>query len=147
MSDDKNIRNDDYENTRASLDEMLDELEKLENETGFKFSGSPTRNVGYKAMGEYWTELLADYLGGEAPVTTSATIAETTTTSTVPEHTDIMVNDLVAFSRYLLGDRQTAETYAEQLRDYDLVRDGRLDMFDLVEMRKLLVSRAAPVGG
>ena len=33
-----------------AYDKMLDELEKLENETGFKLSGSPTRNVGYKAI-------------------------------------------------------------------------------------------------
>ena len=31
MSDDKNIRNDDYENTRASVDEMLNELEKMKD--------------------------------------------------------------------------------------------------------------------
>ena len=46
-----------------------------------------------------------------------------------------------------LGDKQTAESYAERLKDYDLVRDGVLDTFDLVQMRKLLVRRSAPFGG
>ena len=123
------------------------------------FDGVHPNNVGYKAMGEYWTDLLADYLGGGAPTDTSTTTTvttttetitsatETTTTSTMPEHTDIMVNDLVTFSRYLLGDRRVAETYAARLKDYDLDSDGVLDTFDLVLMRKLLVSRSAPVGG
>ncbi len=112
------------------------------------FDGVHPNNDGYRKMGDKWVELLDSYLSGEAvSAETSATEAETTTTSTVPENTDIMVNDLVTFSRYLLGDKQTAESYAERLKDYDLVRDGVLDTFDLVQMRKLLVRRSAPFGG
>lgn len=112
------------------------------------FDGVHPNNDGYRKMGDKWVELLDSYLSGEAvSAETSATEAETTTTSTVPENTDIMVNDLVTFSRYLLGDKQTAESYAERLKDYDLVRDGVLDTFDLVQMRKLLVRRLAPFGG
>ena len=112
------------------------------------FDGVHPNKDGYRKMGDKWVELLDSYLSGEAvSAETSATEAETTTTSTVPENTDIMVNDLVTFSRYLLGDKQTAESYAERLKDYDLVRDGVLDTFDLVQMRKLLVRRLAPFGG
>lgn len=112
------------------------------------FDGVHPNNDGYRKMGDKWVELLDSYLSGEAvSAETSATEAETTTTSTVPENTDIMVNDLVTFSRYLLGDKQTAESYAERLKDYALVRDGVLDTFDLVQMRKLLVRRSAPFGG
>ena len=44
MSDDKNIRNDDYENTRASLDEMLDELEKMKDKHENSDGKSPSDN-------------------------------------------------------------------------------------------------------
>ncbi|MCR5707434.1 MAG: hypothetical protein K6G82_04105 [Ruminococcus sp.] len=119
-----------------------------DNKAELLFDGVHPNNDGYKAMGDYWTELLGSYLGGEAvSAETSAVTTETASTSALPENTDIMVNDLVTFSRYLLGDKQTAESYAERLKDYDLVRDGVLDTFDLVQMRKLLVRRSAPFGG
>lgn len=118
-----------------------------DNKAELLFDGVHPNNDGYRMIGEKWVEVLGGYIGGEpAETTTSATEAETTTTSAAPEHTDIMVNDLVAFSRYLLGDRQVAESNAKRLKDYDLDGDGILDTFDLVQMRKLLVSRSAPVG-
>lgn len=128
--------------------ERNDEDPRLLADSSLLFDGVHPNNDGYRKMGDKWVELLDSYLSGEAvSAETSATEAETTTTSTVPENTDIMVNDLVTFSRYLLGDKQTAESYAERLKDYDLVRDGVLDTFDLVQMRKLLVRRSAPFGG
>ena len=115
-----------------------------DNKAELLFDGVHPNNDGYRKMGDKWVEVLDSYLSGEA---VSAVTTETASTSALPENMDIMVNDLVTFSRYLLGDKQTAESYAERMKDYDLVRDGVLDTFDLVQMRKLLVRRSAPFGG
>lgn len=120
------------------------------------FDGVHPNNEGYKAMGAYWADILDKYLQGETPqvpapvTTTSASTApetSTTTTSVIPEETDIIVSDLVAFSRYLLGDKAVAETHAGRLASYDLNKDGALDAFDLVNMRKLIISKAGRPGG
>jgi hypothetical protein len=110
------------------------------------FDGVHPNNVGYKAMGEYWTELLADYLGGGAAsgTTTTATAAATetttsttTTTTTAYQPPRCRVSDLVSLSRFLLGEK--VSPFDEHTRqNYDFCEDGKLDMFDLVQMRRYL---------
>lgn len=135
------------------------------------FDGVHPNNTGYKAMGEYWTELLYSYIknGGdvEPAVTTTATAQTTTTqtettttastsvtttddswwqgptTSPDPDAGDkLRVNDLVLLSRYLLNNR-TFDFSTDRMKLYDLYEDGRLDTFDLVLMRKALLENGA----
>ncbi|MBR6069174.1 MAG: hypothetical protein IKP78_01080 [Ruminococcus sp.] len=111
------------------------------------FDGVHPNNVGYKAMGEYWTELLADYLGGGAAsgttttattaTSTETTTATTTTTTTAYQLPRYGVSDLVLLSRFLLGEK--VSPFDEHTRqNYDFCEDGKLDMFDLVQMRRYL---------
>lgn len=135
------------------------------------FDGVHPNNIGYKAMGEYWTELLDTYLKNgsgnvDPPVTTTTTVqttAQTTTTqttsSTVTTTDDswwqgpttsadpddgnkLRVNDLVLLSRFLLNNR-TFDFTTERMKLYDLYEDGRLDTYDLVLMRKALLENGA----
>ena len=107
------------------------------------FDGVHPNNEGYKAMGEYWADVLDKYLQGNIPqvpdIVTTTTSATTTTTAETPEKEPLKVSDLVTFSRYLLGDKSHG-TEAKQLKRYDLDGDGVLDVYDLVNMRKTLIS-------
>lgn len=118
------------------------------------FDGVHPNNVGYAAMGAYWTDLLADYLGGgaqsgtTAATTTTATTTTTTTTISTATTTEIYqppkcrVSDLVLLGRFLLGE-EVSHFDDETRKKYDMCDDGRLDMFDLVQMRKYLCDAGA----
>lgn len=117
------------------------------------FDGVHPNNAGYAAMGAYWNDLIANYLGGGVPATTETTVTSITTTQTTttitttdtattaaPEVTyRCKVSDLVIFSRYLLGDKE-ALTGGESFYRYDFYDDDILDMYDLVLMRKYLIN-------
>ena len=107
------------------------------------FDGVHPNNEGYKAMGDYWADILDKYLQGNIPqvpdIVTTTTSATTTTTAEAPEKEPLKVSDLVTFSRYLLGDKSHGAE-AKQLKRYDLDGDGVLDVYDLVNMRKTLIS-------
>ena len=120
------------------------------------FDGVHPNNDGYRLMGEEWVRVLDSYLSGEAS-TTSSTATSTTTAATSTATTAATavtteppqaeprcrVSDLVSLSRYLLGDGEVkiGEDY-DRFDRYDIVDDNRLDMFDLVAMRRLLVETA-----
>ena len=120
------------------------------------FDGVHPNNDGYRKMGEKWVEVLDGYLSGEAGTTSSTTTSTTTatvstaTTATTAVTTEppqaeprCRVSDLVSLSRYLLGDGEVKiGKDSDRFHRYDIVDDNRLDMFDLVAMRRLLVETA-----
>ena len=100
-------------------------------------------------MGEYWTEVIDDYLSGnsgeEQPTTettettettteTTETTAETTETTTEnPDRYYYSVSDLVKLTKYVLNQENSITAQESEL--YDLIRDGRIDVFDVIIMR------------
>ncbi|MBP3242637.1 MAG: hypothetical protein J6L99_02135 [Ruminococcus sp.] len=119
------------------------------------FDGVHPNNTGYKAMGTYWAGMLDNYLGGTiAPVTgtstatttnttttsdttTTTAVTTTTTTTTTPE-TVYRAADLVKLCHYLLGEKEYALT-GEEFWKYDADGSGKVNAFDLAEMRELIV--------
>lgn len=120
------------------------------------FDGVHPNNDGYRKMGEKWVEVLDGYLSGEAGATsstmtstTTATVSTATTATTAvttePPQAEprCRVSDLVSLSRFLLGDAEVKiGKDSNRFHRYDIVDDNRLDMFDLVAMRRLLVETA-----
>lgn len=118
------------------------------------FDGVHPNNTGYKAIGDYWSEILDNYLSGpeinppvsETTTTTATTAAETTTETTVQtttETTDLnneddsfKVSDLVKLTRYVLGIPSETDEGTER---YDLNSDGRLDVYDVILMRRFFI--------
>lgn len=125
------------------------------------FDGVHPNNDGYKAMGDSWTAIIEEYLNGnihaDPPVTTTAapvtaattvtsaatTTAPVTTASTAPapvEDDKINISDMVKLARYLNG--LAIENYLPDSGKCDMNKDGRLDAFDLVLMRRELTGAA-----
>lgn len=120
------------------------------------FDGVHPNNVGYKAMGDYWAELIDDYLSGsQGETTTVPTTTETTTTSTTETTTSSVstttttttgsgeevstfkIGDLVKLCYYILD---YPDTFTEEdVTRYDLNNDGRTDVFDVPLMRSAVV--------
>lgn len=67
---------------------------------------------------------------------------ETATTVSEEEFNRIRVSDLIAFSRYLIGDNRLGFD-ERRLKLYDINKDKKLDTFDLVLMRKELLTYGA----
>lgn len=136
--------------------ERNDEDPRLRADSSLLFDGVHPNNDGYRKMGEKWVEVLDGYLSGEAGTTSSTTTSTTTatvstaTTATTAVTTEppqaeprCRVSDLVSLSRYLLGDGEVKiGKDSDRFHRYDIVDDNRLDMFDLVAMRRLLVETA-----
>jgi lysophospholipase L1-like esterase len=89
--------------------------------------------------------------------TTTATTSKTTTTTKDPyiwdpdattttvseeEFNRIRVSDLIAFSRYLIGDNRLGFD-ERRLKLYDINKDKKLDTYDLILMRKELLTYGA----
>lgn len=120
------------------------------------FDGVHPNNTGYKLMGQRWAEIIGDYLNGGSDVPTTEPLTTTTETAISTEQTttsaetatetpptmgegNIGVADLVKLSRFLLADR--SENYSEEdLKVFDMDRDGRIDVYDLIRMRQVLYS-------
>lgn len=116
------------------------------------FDGVHPNNIGYKAIGEKYSEIIFNYLNAhgitpdkqpttEAPVTTASSTSTTAvTTSTATESTNppgmeadkFTVSDLVKMSRYLLGCTTDITYTAEEIAKYDFDKDGKVDVYDLV---------------
>ena len=108
-----------------------------ENKAELLFDGVHPNNEGYRLIGERWVETIGAFLSGEgAEETTTATT--TTTTGEISEPVVLKASDLVSLSRYLLGSREAADN----IRRYDMDSDGVLDTYDLVLMRRAIVSQA-----
>ncbi|MCR5016766.1 MAG: hypothetical protein K6A75_09420 [Ruminococcus sp.] len=136
--------------------ERNDEDPRLLADSSLLFDGVHPNNDGYRKMGEKWVEVLDGYLSGEAGATSSTTTSTTTatastaTTATTAVTTEppqaeprCRVSDLVSLSRFLLGDAEVKiGKDSDRFHRYDIVDDNRLDMFDLVAMRRLLVETA-----
>ncbi|MCM1529689.1 MAG: GDSL-type esterase/lipase family protein [Alistipes sp.] len=130
------------------------------------FDGVHPNNIGYKAMGDSWTAIIEEYLNGSAPIeppvttvsepvtttttTTSATTTtasaaapttEVTTTTSAPVIDDrIEISDMVKLARYLNG--LSVEGCLPDSGKCDMNKDGRLDAYDLVLMRRKLTNIA-----
>lgn len=124
------------------------------------FDGVHPNNSGYKAMGAYWKNLLVDtyFSKGDPDLPAVTTTAVTTTTATetsavtTTEFQFIMptdpasdldgskfgVSELVRMSRYLLGYTYGFDFTQEEISSYDLDKDGRTDVYDLIAARELL---------
>lgn len=122
------------------------------------FDGVHPNNIGYKAIGEKYSEAILNYLKAhgitpdeqpttESPIATAPSTSTTAATtsiaidSTMPpmEADKFTVSDLVKMSRYLLG-CTTGITYSsEELAKYDLDKDGKVDVYDLIHGRKAIL--------
>jgi len=124
--------------------------------------GVHPNNTGYKLMGEYWTDVVYNYLSSKPynPVETTSTTTvttetsatettqttavstfyfETETTEPVEDESIIRVSDLVVLTDWL-NRYPMASITEQQAEKYDLNSDRRLDVFDLALMRKALIS-------
>lgn len=124
------------------------------------FDGVHPNNTGYKAMGDYWSDILESYISGKeinppvsetTAMTTTITTTETVTTTDVAEattHTTISTNigegndifrisDLVKLSYYVLGCPDEIHSCTpEEIEVYDLDSSGRTDVYDVILMRQ-----------
>lgn len=81
----------------------------------------------------------------ETQTVTTSSVAETTavvTTTVIPENpeeTPIKVMDLVKISRYVMGNPYEFDFSQEDISRFDVDKDGRIDVFDVVAARKLLI--------
>lgn len=94
------------------------------------YDGVHPNEAGYEKMGLYWAEVLDGYLSslnGTEPST--GEIAEK----------DYEVADVVALASHLLGRKQERIT-AANYQKYDLTADGKLNVFDLILLRRKLFS-------
>ena len=169
---------------QADINGVVDDVKTL------LFDGVHPNNDGYRAMGAYWSDTIASYLGNStaenpeatttttAPATTTvkattttkpastttkttatttASTSKTTTTTKDPyiwdpdattttvseeEFNRIRISDLIAFSRYLIGDNRLGFD-ERRLKLYDMDKNKKLDTFDLVLMRKELLQYGA----
>ncbi len=91
--------------------------------------------TGYQKMGNYWYNLLTDYLDGNMHS------SGTETTETIPEtvsgdvNTDKQFNlqDVVLMQKYLLGVQTLS---AEAFRNADMNQDSHVNIFDLVLLKR-----------
>lgn len=113
---------------------------------------------GYEKMGNFWAEVIDEYILESQPVvtppqtttTTTTTVTTTTTTTTttepvVPEtEGDVngdgvfSISDVVLLQRWLLS---TADKKSIIWENADVCKDNVLDAFDLCLMRKIIVEK------
>lgn len=86
--------------------------------------GVHPNNKGYKLMGEYWAEMIDDYLSGE-----------------IVKQKIYKIADLVELQKYILGSASPMNSY-RFLDKYDLNYDEIVDIFDLVLLRKELIKNS-----
>ena len=106
--------------------------------------GVHPNNIGYKAMGEYWTEVIDSYLNGKTPeeqpqTETTTDIPNETTTEYVYERYYYTVSDIVKLTKYVLNEENSLTERESQA--YDLVEDKRLDVFDVIAMRTAILRK------
>ena len=94
------------------------------------YDGVHPNEAGYEKMGLYWAEVLDGYLSSEPGTEQS--------TGSVTEK-EYEVADLVALASHLLG-RKQERINAENFMKYDLTDDGKLNVFDLILLRRMLFS-------
>lgn len=132
------------------------------------FDGVHPNNTGYKAMGNYWSGILDGYISSKeivppvsettattaTSITTTKTTTETIVTTDVTTTTEYMttstdndegngtfrISDLVKLSYYVLG--CPAEIHSctpEEIKVYDLDRNGKNDVYDVILMRQSVI--------
>ncbi|MBR4626424.1 MAG: hypothetical protein IKO47_01735 [Ruminococcus sp.] len=99
------------------------------------YDGVHPNEQGYEKMGLYWADVLSGYLSGQQlPTGTTED-----TTGGREKHYDVA--DLVSLCDYLLGrpqERITSGTY----QDFDLNSSSTLDVYDVILLRRRLISGA-----
>ena len=83
--------------------------------------GVHPNNIGYKLMGEYWAELLDNYLK-----------------SISSDSNDYISEDLISLQKYILGTKSDMKGN-DFLGKYDMNKDKTVDIYDLVLLRKELI--------
>lgn len=130
------------------------------------FDGVHPNNVGYKAMGNYWAELIDNYLSGsQGETTTVPTTTETTATATTTETATSSVSTITTTTTTTTGSGEEVSTFKigdlvklcyyildypdtfteEDVKKYDLNSDGRTDVFDVPLMRSAVVGNVESI--
>ncbi|MDE7105524.1 MAG: hypothetical protein K2O36_06555, partial [Ruminococcus sp.] len=133
------------------------------------FDGVHPNNTGYKAMGDYWSDIIDSYLSGSevippvSEITTTTTDEITTTTTetttvttqtTAPDYiidfntttatdsekedVNVKISNLVRLSRYVINS-YGYEFTEDEIESFDVNKDGRADVFDVILMRQSLI--------
>ena len=74
-----------------------------------------------------------------ATATITAEITTETTTEYIPERYYYSVSDLVKLTKYVLNEKNSIT--AEEAEAYDLIKDGQLDVFDVIIMRDEILKK------
>lgn len=90
--------------------------------------GVHPNNTGYKLMGEYWAEQIDSYLSGQK--------------SAEQNENKYSAANLTALQSYILGGK-AEQSGEEQLTKFDLNNDKLIDVYDLVMLRKELLSSSS----
>jgi len=99
------------------------------------YDGVHPNEQGYEKMGIYWAGLITEKLSRSS----NPENQDTTKPSEPSDEMSFNVADLVSLSNYLLGRKDHGIT-AEKASAYDLTKDGKLSVADLVQMRKACIS-------
>jgi len=94
------------------------------------YDGVHPNEAGYEKMGLYWAEVLDGYLG-------SQNVSEPASGEIIEKEYEVA--DLVALASHLLGRKQERIT-AANFSKYDLTQDGKLNVYDLILLRRKLFS-------
>ena len=101
------------------------------------FDGVHPNNIGYKAIGEKYSEAILDYFNEKGITPEELPTAEASTGPA--EEKKFTISDLVKMSRYLLGYSKEIIYTAEEIARYDMNKDGKADVYDLVLARKAIL--------
>lgn len=101
------------------------------------FDGVHPNNIGYKAIGEKYSEAILDYFNEKGITPDELPTAEASTEPA--EEKKFTISDLVKMSRYLLGYSKEIIYTAEEIARYDMNKDGKADVYDLVLARKAIL--------
>lgn len=132
------------------------------------FDGVHPNNTGYKAMGDYWSDIINTYISGSeitpptsetTTTTTTTTTTESTTTTTTAttetttepitttttdsgnqEDDNISISKLVGLSRYVIN-AYGYEFTEEEVKSFDVNKDGRADVYDVILMRQAVIDK------
>ena len=104
------------------------------------YDGVHPNESGYEKMGLYWADVLDKYLNDPSKPATAETTVTEPTTSTEPEQNErkYEASDVAGLASYLVGREQEVIT-SENYRDYDLNGNDKLDVYDLILLRRKLI--------
>lgn len=104
------------------------------------YDGVHPNESGYEKMGLYWADVLDKYFNGSAEQVTTETTVTESATSTEPEQNEKKYEaaDAAGLASYLLGREQVLIT-SENYRDFDLNGNDKLDVYDLILLRRKLI--------